>query len=169
MSGGSYGVRVYKEYFNFAASHFLIFPDGAREELHGHNYAVRVEVRGELGPGEMVVDFCRLKPIVRRACQELDHRTLLPAAHPRLRLEETEGHIEARFQRQDGGQDRFLFPLKDVLVLPIPNTSTECLAELLAGQVVDRLRVEAPEARLTRLEIEVEESPGQCGVYVRQL
>lgn len=165
----SYGVRVYKEYFNFAASHFLIFPDGGREELHGHNYAVRVLVSGELGPGEMVVDFCRLKPIVRQACQELDHRTLLPASHPRLELAERDGHVEAAFVRQDGGRDRFLFPAKDVLILPVKNTSTECLAELLAGQIVERLRGEAPEARLTRLEIEVEESPGQCGVFVRAL
>lgn len=171
MSGapGSFGVRVYKEYFNFAASHFIIFPDGGREELHGHNYMVRVRVEGELGPGEMVLDFCRLKPIVRAACQELDHRTLLPARHPRLELAEEDGHISAAFLRQDGGRDRFLFPLKDVLVLPVPNTSTECLAELLAGQVIDRVRAEVPEARLTRFELEVEESPGQCGVYAREL
>ena len=30
-----FGVRVYKQYFNFASSHFLIFADGTREALHG--------------------------------------------------------------------------------------------------------------------------------------
>lgn len=169
MSEGGFGVRVYKEYFNFAASHFLIFADGTREELHGHNYRVRVRIDGAIGEGDMVLDFCRLKPIVRQACQELDHRTLLPAQNPRLALRPDGDHIEAVYARPDGGQDRFLFPRNDVLVLPIPNTSTERLAELLAAQVLDRVRVETPGAKLTRFEVEVEESPGQCGMYARAL
>lgn len=171
MSGESFGVRVYKEYFNFAASHFLIFADGAREELHGHNYQVRVAVSGELGAGDLVLDFCQLKPIVRRFCKELDHRTLLPAHNERVHLTDDEDgqHLQVGFRRVDGGIDRFLFPRRDVVVLPIRNTSTERLAEHLAGQVLAAIAVENPEARLSRFEIEVEESSGQCGQYAVDL
>ncbi len=38
----TYAIRVYKQYFNFGSAHFLIFADGSREELHGHNYQVQV-------------------------------------------------------------------------------------------------------------------------------
>lgn len=165
----SFGVRVYKEYFNFASSHFLVFPDGGREELHGHNYQVRVAVNGALSPGDVVVDFCKLKPIVRRFCDALDHRTLLPLHNDRLTLEEDGDHLHVRFRRVDGGVDRFLFPRRDVILLPIPNTSTERLAERLAADILPAVRSAAPDAKLTRFEIEVEESAGQCGTFVVEL
>ncbi len=162
----SFGVRVYKEYFNFASAHFLVFPDGAREELHGHNYQVRVAAEGELGAGDMVIDFCRLKPVVRRLCQALDHRMLLPAQAPGLVIaDEDDGHVSVRYARREGGVDRFLFPRRDVALLPITNTTTERLAELLSGQLLAALAVEHKDARLSRLELEVEESSGQCGVH----
>jgi len=165
----SFGVRVYKTYFNFASSHFLLFADGTREELHGHNYQVRVRVDGAMGPGDMVLDFCRLKPIVRRCCDELDHRMLLPTQNPRLTFTDDGDHVEVRVARPEGGHDRFLFPQRDVLRLPISNTSTERLAELLATRILTRLAEEEPAAKLHRLEIEVEESGGQCGVYAVDL
>lgn len=169
MTGPRFGIRVYKEYFNFASSHFLIFPDGTREELHGHNYQVRVAVRGAMGPGDVVLDFCQLKPIVRRFCAALDHRTLLPLRNDRVSIEEDGDHLEVRFRRVDGGADRFVFPRGDCVLLPIANTSTERLAEHLAGQVIEAIGREVADARLTRFELEVEESSGQCGQYVVDL
>jgi len=160
-----FGVRVYKEYFNFAASHFLVFPDGGREELHGHNYQVRVAVEGPIGPGEMVLDFCRLKPIVRKHCDALDHLMLLPAESERLEIEEREREVEVRFTRIEGEVDRFVFPRRDVLLLPLRNTSTERLAEYLAAKILAEVRAEYPEAqRISSFSIEVEEASGQCGV-----
>jgi 6-pyruvoyltetrahydropterin/6-carboxytetrahydropterin synthase len=167
--GATFGVRVYKEYFNFASSHFLVFPDGGREELHGHNYQVRVGLSGAVGPGDMVVDFCLLKPIVRRFCDALDHRMLLPERCERLAIDDRDEHLDVRFRRNDGGEDRFLFPRRDCVLLPITNTSTERLAEHVAAQVVSAVRAEAPAAVLRRIEVEVEESRGQCGVYVLDL
>lgn len=170
MTAPRFGVRVYKEYFNFASSHFLVFPDGAREELHGHNYQVRVAVSGDMGPGDVVLDFCQLKPIVRRFCNALDHRTLLPMHNERVTVRDAdEHHLDVRFRRRDGGEDRFIFPRRDCVVLPISNTSTERLAEHLAGQIIEAIGREVTDARLGRFEIEVEESRGQCGQYVADL
>ena len=161
-----FGVRVYKQYFNFASAHFLIFADGAREELHGHNYRVRVKILGDVGPGDMVVDFCKLKPIVRRFCDELDHRTLLPSSNAYLDVQEADDHVEAIFSRTDGGKDRFVFPKADVLVLPITNTSTERLAEMLGDKIFAAAReMGGATSKLESLEIEVEEASGQCGLY----
>lgn len=160
-----FGVRVYKDYFKFASSHFLIFADGSREELHGHNYHVRVAVRGAVGEGDMVVDFCKLKPIVRRFCDALDHRLLLPEDNPRLALERRDEQLWVRFARVDGGEDLFVFPARDVVVLPLANTSTERLAEHLSGQIIPAIAAELGGAeRLEWLEVEVEEAHGQCGV-----
>ncbi|MBI3726597.1 6-carboxytetrahydropterin synthase [bacterium] len=157
----SFAVRVYKEYFNFASAHFLIFADGAREELHGHNYQVRVSARGALDAGDVVLDFTKLKPLVKKTCDGLDHRVIFPTGHPLLRVARTGESCEAVFS----GKERFVIPARDVVLLPIHNTSTERLAEWIAHEVLGRIRSELPAARLSSLEVEVEESGGQCGVF----
>ena len=156
----TFGVRVYKEAFNFCSAHFLIFADGTREELHGHNYRVTVEVDGPLGDGDMVLDFMYLKPLVKRVCDSIDHRMILPTANPFLELREEDG-----LQWAIIGEERFAFPPRDVIVLPIRNTSTERLAEWACGRIREELQRSVPADRLDRIRVSVEESSGQCGTY----
>ena len=157
----TYAVRVYKQYFNFGSAHFLIFGDGTREELHGHNYKVEVEVEGEIIAGDLVLDFILFKPIVRGICDSLDHRTLLPRHNPLLEVTEGHDRVEARFT--DGSY--FCFPRRDTLVLDLPNTSTEMLATYIAKAIMAALPSRIPDARVRALSVSVEESPGQAGIY----
>ena len=53
----SWSIVLEKEYFKFSCAHFLIFPDGTKERLHGHNYRVRVEITGDLSDRGLVIDF----------------------------------------------------------------------------------------------------------------
>jgi len=155
-----FGVSVYKEKFNFCSAHFLLFADGSREELHGHNYRVSVDVDGPIGEGDMVIDFMVLKPMVKEICDRIDHRTLIPSESPHLRIERKDGLIWVHH-----GEDRFAFPERDVIVLPLPNTSTERLAEHICGELRERILEKDPNAQLDRLRVSVEESSGQCGHY----
>lgn len=159
-----YGIRVDKQYFNFGSAHFLLFADGTREELHGHNYHVTVDLEGHLGDGDLVVDFIPLKPMVKAICDSLDHTTLLPTESPRLQVTTGEHEVEARF-----GADRFVFPRRDVTLIPLTNTSTECLARYIAGRLADQLAERFPDASISKLRISVSESPGQAGWYECQL
>ena len=84
----SYAIRVYKQYFNFGSAHFLIFADGTREHLHGHNYQAQVKVEGALDDGDVVIDFIPFKPLVKALCDSLDHCTLLPRDNPFLEVSE---------------------------------------------------------------------------------
>lgn len=165
MSKSGFAVRVYKQYFNFASAHFIIFADGTREELHGHNYQVRVSVEGELDAADIVLDFSKLKPIVKQVCDSLDHRCLFPAAHPKLLVSKRDDHYELVYD----GRERFVLPARDVVLLPIHNTSTERLAEWFSAEILRRVRAVVPTANLAHLEVEVEESTGQCGVYATDL
>lgn len=155
-----YSIKVYKQYFNFAASHFLIFKDGTREPLHGHNY--RVQLKGEACQleGDMVFDFLDIKPIVREVCDELDHRLLLPEQNELLEIEERGNSLFLKTP----DNDEFMFPRKDVLLLPLPNTSAERLAIYLTHRIHHLVR-ERFQFSFPKLEIEVEETPGQCAVY----
>lgn len=161
----TFSVRLYKEYFNFGSAHFLIFGDGSREELHGHNYKVRANLFGETIAGDLVLDFIQVKPLIKAICDSLDHRTLLPRDNQHLEVVEGDGRVEAR--HRDGSY--FCFPRRDVRVLPITNTSTEMLARFIAREIHATLPQRLPDARLTVIEIEVEESPGQAGVCRREL
>ncbi len=69
--------------------------------------------------------------------------------------------VEAR--HADGSY--FCFPRRDVLILDLPNTSTEMLATYISKAIMAELPVRIPDARLKSLSVSVEESPGQAGVY----
>ncbi len=154
-------IQVDKEYLKFSAAHFLIFPDGSAERLHGHNYRVYVEVGAELGPHGLVLDFKRVKPVVRELLDDLDEHWILPGAHPELRLEtRTDGVVEVRYR------DRYYAaPEADVLVLPINNSSAENLASWIGRELLHRLAERFPNLKARSLQVMVEETPGQRGVY----
>jgi 6-pyruvoyltetrahydropterin/6-carboxytetrahydropterin synthase len=58
----------------FAAGHALRNYKGKCENVHGHNYRVRVTVEGEsLNEAGLLVDFSELKRLLRASIEKLDH------------------------------------------------------------------------------------------------
>ena len=115
----SWSIELEKEYFKFSAAHFLIFPDGSAERLHGHNYRVFIEIDATLSEHGLVIDFIEAKPVVRELCDELDEHWIIPADHPELKVERRDdGHTEVVYR-----EARYLAPSDEVLVLPINNSS----------------------------------------------
>ena len=158
--GTPYSIKVYKQYFNFAASHFLLFENGTREPLHGHNYRVFLKGKAPELKGDMVFDFLDIKPIVRELCNELDHKLILPGENISLKIYQKDKNFEVT--TPDGSF--FSFPTMDVLVLPIVNTSAERLAIFFATQIKERVFKKFGFV-FSELEVEVEETPGQSAVY----
>ena len=157
----SWSIDIYKEYFKFSAAHFLIFPDGEAERLHGHNYHVQVEVESALTQHGLVLDFKLVKPIVRELCNQLDEHFLVPGEHPVLSARsDAAGSIEVRYRER-----RYLVPEADVIVLPINNTSSENLAAWLGRELLARIAERFPGVEVERLRVGVEETSGQRGVY----
>lgn len=61
----------------FAAAHFLENFHGKCENLHGHNYRVRVTVKGSiLDEGGMLCDFGILKSALKIVFKKIDHTNL---------------------------------------------------------------------------------------------
>ena len=153
-------VTVSKDYLGFAAAHFITLRGHMCEALHGHNYRVAVTVEGPLDPEcHFVVDFAVLKTVLRRWIEHVDHRVLLPTSNPKLSYREEQGLTCVDY----GGEPSYRFPTRDCAMLPMANTT----AELLAAWFAERVRADLAErgARIHRLEIEVEESPGQSATY----
>ncbi len=157
----AYSIRVYKQYFNFASSHFMLFKDGTREPLHGHNYRLQVKGNALDLDDDMVFDFLDIKPIVREICDSLDHKLLIPKNNPHLKIQEIEKNY--LFTTQD--ESFFSIPQTDVLVLPIENTSVERIAAYMAYQIRDLVKSRF-NFEFKELEVEVEETIGQSAIFV---
>lgn len=156
-----WSIDLQKEAFKFSAAHFLIFPDGSAERLHGHNYRVGVEVEAALTRHGLVIDFKRVKPLVRALCDELDEHWLVPGEHPELRTAALpDGRVEVTYRDR-----RYAVPADDVIVLPVNNLSAENLATWLGRELRRRLESAFDDVQVRLLRLSVEETSGQRGVY----
>jgi 6-pyruvoyltetrahydropterin/6-carboxytetrahydropterin synthase len=62
---------------SFAAGHYLRNYKGKCENPHGHNYKVRVTLRGaELDKAGLLLDFKDLKEVMKHVIDRLDHQML---------------------------------------------------------------------------------------------
>jgi len=158
---GDFRVSVTKDYLVFSSAHFITFAGHRCEGLHGHNYRVRVTIDGALDDEAwFVFDFVILKKIMKRLCDEIDHKVLLPLENPKVQVTEDGDRVKVAYE----GKPRYVFPKNDCSLLPVPNTTVEMLAELLVKRL--KVELEAMGARgLTAIEMEVEENFGQSAVY----
>lgn len=151
-----YSVRVERNKLKFAAAHFATY-DGKLEPLHGHNYAVSIEVAGDLTSDAWVCDFSTLKSAGKALCDELDHKFLLQRDSKELQIDEGMSNWKVRFLERG-----FVFPKADVIALPIDNSTAERLAEWFVNRLRDDL-VARGAKNLRSITVEVEEAPGQSG------
>ena len=157
-----YRVRVERNKLKFAAAHMATF-EGKLEPLHGHNYAVTIEVAGTLTADSWVADFSMLKSMGKALCDELDHKFLLQRDSRELQIDEGMSNWKIRFLERG-----FVFPKADVLALPLDNTTAERLAEWFVARLRDDLRARGA-ANITSITVGVEEAPGQAGWASEQL
>ncbi|MEX0683234.1 MAG: 6-pyruvoyl tetrahydropterin synthase family protein [Dehalococcoidia bacterium] len=154
----SFRIVLERNTLRFAAAHFTTF--GAEcEPLHGHNYALTVEIDGDLTGDSWVLDFTGAKALVRAICKELDHKFILPLNNPALSISESSAEFEIHF-----GDRRYVVPRSDVVPLPIDNSTAERLAEWVAGRIAEELRKRA-HSNVMSLAVGVEEAPGQSGWF----
>ena len=155
----TWAIDLAKEAFKFSAAHFLIFPDGSAERLHGHNYRVFVSLESELSEHGLVIDFKMIKPLVKEMVDALDEYWLLPGEHPVLSVRELgDGTSEVLYRER-----RYLAPTNEIIVLPVNNTSVENLAGYLVDDLRRRFAERFPDVPLLLLRVAVEETSGQRG------
>ncbi len=158
----SFRIVLEHQTLRFAAAHFTTFA-GECEPLHGHNYALSVEIEGELTADSWILDFGEAKALVRDICGDLDHKFLLPLENPALEITASDSEIEIKF-----GDRRYVIPRPDVAQLPIDNSTAERLAEFIAGRIAASLRERGADI-VTSIAVGVEEAPGQSAWFRRIL
>lgn len=156
MNPGRHVVRVTKDHLVFSAGHFITFNGDVCERIHGHNWRVAVEVEGPLDENQYVFDFIALLDLTRAIVAELDHRMLLPDGSGRIGVVD-DGPANVRAVH---GDRYWSFPRDECVVLPVPNTTTELIADWLRSGLcaaITQRNLSLPEI----VRVEVEENFGQ--------
>lgn len=155
----AYRLRLKKENFKFACSHFAIFGPACGELMHGHNYYVTVElIANELDKKlGLAVEFNQIKPLIAAACQEWDECVLFPKLSPYLKIKSHGSSHTIEFNKKI-----YSFPKDDVRFIDALNVSVEELSKLLWEKISAKLK---KFKRIKQILITVEETKGQSCTY----
>ena len=159
-----YAIRFEHDALYFSASHFITFGTPEKvEALHGHNFRIKAEVSGPLNRREYVVDFLIAFDALKKICETLSHKVLLPRDHPHITIKTVGETVQVSMPPL-----HWAFPVGDTLILPVRNTTTEALAGYIAGLFRKLLEQESAFEMPTSqygITIELEESPGMWAVF----
>lgn len=159
----TYILDLAKENFKFAAAHFAIFGPGCAERLHGHNYYVSLQFKttkidNKLG---LSVEFNELKPLVKKACEELDEFVLFPQKSPYLKI------TKEKINKQECykiifAKKTYILPAEDVKLVPVLNISCEELSLYIWNKLKKDFK---KYPQIKSFTVTVEETRGQKGAY----
>jgi 6-pyruvoyltetrahydropterin/6-carboxytetrahydropterin synthase len=127
----SYTLLLKKENFKFSSSHFTIFNKTTAEFLHGHNYQASIKVLfSEVdAETEMAVDFNFIKKEIRKICEEMDEKILLPKKSNFLTIQQSphyKNHTEVHFNERN-----YCFPNNEIYYIETNNVTSEALARVI--------------------------------------
>ena len=149
-------IEIRKQALNFSVGHFTIFSEKERENLHGHNFQVECEITAPVGEDGLVFDYGIIKKVLRELCDELDEHVILPSKSPHLRLEKQGEYTAAIFNNE-----RLLFLEKDLIILPIANTTVEEFSYYFLNLLTNRSELSGK--GIIEVTVKVSSSPGQSG------
>ncbi|MBN1389917.1 MAG: 6-pyruvoyl tetrahydropterin synthase family protein [Candidatus Thermoplasmatota archaeon] len=138
----------------FSSCHMLLRHDKC-SRLHGHSYAIHLKVTGELDENHMLADFGDMKKALRSIADGLDHRIILPTRNPEILIleNEAEGSVTVDMQGK-----RYVFPVCDIVKVPITTTTVEELSNHLLGRFLETAKI--PQGVL-EVSLGVDEGQGQ--------
>jgi len=159
----SFAVSVHPGELHFNAAHFITF-ERTCENLHGHNFHVRIQALGDNNRDAFVIDFVLLNRLAAEICRQLHDRILLPGQSDEVRIERNGDQIEV-----SSYDKRFSLPADNCRVLPLANTTAEMLAWHILESLLPQLESRNALTHVETLEVAVEEADHQWGICRRNL
>lgn len=141
--------------FYFDAAHRLhtVRPNHPCRNLHGHRYEVEVNIQGDLvGKSTMLIDYHDLAPIKKFLDTTLDHSTMVSGLDRSLIT-----LVKANCGSECGLNGALNEVFGKVAILPVAETTAECLAEYFKEVFIRILQNKMPEGY--HLAVTVSETP----------
>ncbi len=124
----------------FSACHLIVGHDRCGR-LHGHNYTVTLEIEGrDTDARGLVVDFIECKDIVRGIIKKLDHRVLIAEKSREIVTTRKCGKTHQAEVELKIRDKRYVFPIADVVFLPIKSLSAEDISGYLGKALLDEFK-----------------------------
>ncbi|MGI6008596.1 MAG: 6-pyruvoyl trahydropterin synthase family protein [Methanomethylophilus sp.] len=152
IDGGYSGIR-------FSACHFIPRHEKC-SRLHGHSYIIHLKLEGDIGENGMVMDFVVLKKKLREMVDSMDHAVLLPAKSDEVHID-----IDGEDVHVECNGKRYMFPKMDVRMLPVPTTTAEEMAKMMAEKLASEIEF-PPNVR--KLAVGLDEERGQTAWYEKE-
>lgn len=163
MPTQQFAVSVNPGELHFNAAHFITFNNSC-ENLHGHNFHVRIQAWGDNNSDAFVIDFVQLNRLAAGICQQLHDKILLPGSSNEVSISDKEGQIEVSSYGK-----HFSLPVENCLILPITNSTAEMLAWYIMESLLPLLEERSALRHVEHLEIAVEEADQQWGICRRSI
>ncbi|MFO8078138.1 MAG: 6-carboxytetrahydropterin synthase [Thermoplasmatota archaeon] len=152
MNRSYIAVNGWNAHIRFSSAH--IIPEYEKcGRLHGHTYAIQCKIFGKPDEKGIIADFSVIKQILRKIANTLDHKILIPSESTVVTITQENSDITVHSLGK-----KYVFPLSDCVLLPIPSTSAENLSLYILNTFIDQLK---PEKNITSIEIGVDEGYGQ--------
>jgi 6-pyruvoyltetrahydropterin/6-carboxytetrahydropterin synthase len=159
----TFAVDVHPGELHFNSAHFITFNNSC-ENLHGHNFHVRIQAHGDNNDDAFVIDFVLLNRLAAEVCLTLHDKILLPGESDEVTIHEHDEQIEVSCYDK-----RFSLPQGNCLILPVANTTAEMLAWYIMESLLPKLAVSSALAHVETLEVAVEEADHQWGICRRDI
>lgn len=159
----TFAVNVYSGELHFNSAHFITFNNSC-ENLHGHNFHLRIQAYGDNNSDAFVIDFVLLNRLAAEICHELHDKILLPGKSEEVAIKQTGDRIEV-----SSYDKHFALPATNCLVLPVANTTAEMLAWYVMESLLPKLETDSALAHVKSLEVAVEEADHQWGICRREI
>ena len=131
-------IEISKEYLHFAAAHFTIFNAQERENLHGHNFHVNLDIQAPVGDDGLTFDYNILKTALKALCDRMDEQVLMPQHSPFLEIEEDPEYIVVTFNKE-----KLPFLKRDITLLPVRNITVEEMSAFLLSELREDAKIAA--------------------------
>ena len=144
--------------------------------IHGHSYFVDVEIEGErAGDFDFVVDFKDVKESLRRICESLDHRLLIPIYNKHIEFKDINEEDKSldRLKKEKNVQFHinnkgYTIPQEDCVLLPLKTSSAEDLAIYFTETLYKDLK-DKNYSNIESISSCVNEGIGQGAVYTKKI
>lgn len=121
----------------------------AKRGMLGESYIVDVELHGGLDQTSMVLDFSKVKKVIKQAIDSLvDHKLALPAANPALQLDQVGDSSVLRFDSLRG-VIKMAAPQQAVVAIPTEHINEQSVGAFLVEQIMPLLPANVQQLNLT--------------------
>ncbi len=152
--------------FKFNSAHFICHKH-QREELHGHNYKLTVEVEGmNLNKENELIKEKEFHLVITSICNSLKHRLLIGKNNINLVISELNtNQISIKTLCDD---KEFILPKEDIKVIEIDQISAEQLAKYISDQILlQKEKFQYSEVNYTKLVVKVYEDERKSASYTK--